>query len=398
MGLKNNIRTYLNEQDEEWVSVSPEEYKDLLKYVNGDGSIINRLPDYKGKKIKIDGDLDLSYNGDVTNIDSIDYVDGNLDITKTNITYFDKNKVKGWFRYYSSRMEQIEKKKILDKKLKVLNGYRENGEWNVEDNDDEVSNETEALFLHLMDIGSVGKYENEEGETVPEDKYFIWTDSNHNYYEWLGDENHESEWMVIPDDKIRDVAREYLQDSIDDSGYETFSPNVWENNLDTQEVERWLYDYFSDDIRNNPEYFDVPMDLSEQQKNYVKIYTQKIEKLTRRLSDEDLTEDQIEEIKDEISNIEEIIEDIHDSPEGGYSEEAIEDEINARVSDNSSDFMDFLKNIGYDTKYFLQFVDVDGVIEDIIDNDSYGSIINRYDGNDDEYKVNGKWYHVMRQN
>tara|TARA_R110000868_G_scaffold232198_3_gene485711 strand:+ start:59 stop:1255 length:1197 start_codon:yes stop_codon:yes gene_type:complete len=398
MGLKNNIRMYLNEQDEEWVSVSPEEYKDLLKYVNGDGSIINRLPDYKGKKIKIDGDLDLSYNGDVTNIDSIDYVDGNLDITKTNITYFDKNKVKGWFRYYISRMEQIEKKKILDKKLKVLNGYRENGEWNVEDNNDEVSNETEALFLHLMDIGSVGKYENEEGETVPEDKYFIWTDSNHNHYEWLGYKNGESEWMVIPDDKIRDVAREYLQDSIDDSGYETFSPHVWENNLDTQEVERWLYDYFSDDIRNNPEYFDVPISLSEQQENYVKIYTQKIEKLTRRLSDEDLTEDQIEEIKDEISNIEEIIEDIHDSPEGDYSEEAIEDEINARVSDNSSDFMDFLKNIGYDTKYFLEFVDVDGVIEDIIDHDSYGSIINRYDGNDDEYKVNGKWYHVMRQN
>lgn len=389
----------LREQDEEWVSVSPEEYKDLLKYVNGDGSIINRLPDYKGKKIKIDGDLDLSYNGDVTNIDSIDYVDGNLDITKTNITYFDKNKVKGWFRYYWSRMEQIEKKKILDKKLKVLNGYRENGEWNVEeDNNDEVSNETEALFLHLMDIGSVSKYENEEGETVPEDKYFIWTDSNHNYYEWHGDKNGESEWMVIPDDKIRDVAREYLQDSIDDSGYETFSPHVWENNLDTQEVERWLYDYFSDDIRNNPEYFDVPISLSEQQENYVKIYTQKIEKLKIRLNDEELDEDQIEEIEDEITNIEEIIEDIHDSPEGDYSEEAIEDEINARVSDNSSDFMDFLKNIGYDTKYFLEFVDVDGVIEDIIDHDSYGSIINRYDGNDDEYKVNGKWYHVMRQN
>ena len=389
---------YLNEQDEEWVSVSPEEYKDLLKYVNGDGSIINRLPDYKGKKIKIDGDLDLSYNGDVTNIDSIDYVDGNLDITKTNITYFDKNKVKGWFRYYSSRMEQIEKKKILDKKLKVLNGYRENGEWNVEDNDDEVSNETEALFLHLMAIGSVGKYENEEGETVPEDKYFIWTDSNYNYYEWLGYKNGESEWMVIPDDKIDDVARQYLQDRIDDSGYDTFSPHVWENNLDTQEVERWLYDYFSDDIRNYLEGYDIPMGLSEQQENYVNIYTQKIEKLTRRLSDEDLTEDQIEEIKDEISNIEEIIEDIHDSPEGDYSEEAIEDEINARVSDNSSDFMDFLKNIGYDTKYFLEFVDVDGVIEDIINDDSYGSIINRYDGNDDEYKVNGKWYHVMRQN
>ena len=68
MGLKNNIRMYLNEQDEEWVSVSPEEYKDLLKYVNGDGSIINRLPDYKGKKIKIDGVHFSRNNGNRRNI------------------------------------------------------------------------------------------------------------------------------------------------------------------------------------------------------------------------------------------------------------------------------------------------------------------------------------------
>ena len=398
MGLKNNIRTYLNEQDEEWVSVSPEEYMDLLKYVNGDGSIINRLPDYKGKKIKIDGDLNLSYNGDITNIDSIDYVDGNLDISKTNITYFDKNKVKGWFRYYSSRMEQIEKKKILDKKLKVLNGYRENGEWNVEDNDDEVSNETEALFLHLMDIGSVGKYENEEGETVPEDKYFIWTDSNHNQYEWLGDENGESEWLVIPDDEIDNVARRYLQERIDDSGYEAFSSYVWENNLDTDRVDRWLYDYYSDDITNNPEEFDIPKTLSQQQKNYVNIYTQKIEKLKIRLNDEELDENQVEEIEDEITDIEEIIEDINDSPEGDYDEAAIEDEINGRVNDVGSDFLRYLKEMGYDADYILEFVDIDGVITDIINDDGYGSIINNYDGRDDEYKINGKWYHVMRQN
>jgi len=398
MGLKNNIRMVLREQDEEWVSVSPEEYMDLLKYVNGDGSIINRLPDYKGKKIKIDGDLNLSYNGDITNIDSIDYVDGNLDISKTNITYFDKNKVKGWFRYYNSRMEQIEKKKILDKKLKVLNGYRENGEWNVEDNDDEVSNETEVLFLHLMDIGSVGKYENEEGETVPEDKYFIWTDSNHKYYEWLGDENGESEWLVIPDDKIDDVARRYLQDRIDELGYEAFREYVWENNLDRDRVDRWLYDYYSDDITNNPEEFDIPKTLSQQQKNYVNIYTQKIEKLKIRLNDEELDENQVEEIEDEMTDIEEIIEDINDSPEGDYDEAAIEDEINGRVDDVGSDFLRHLEDMGYDADYILEFVDIDGVITDIINDDGYGSIINNYDGRDDEYKINGKWYHVMRQN
>ena len=94
MSLKNIIRKVLKEQDEEWVDVSPEDYIDLLKYVNGDGSLIKRLPDYRGKKIRVVGNLDFEENREVSNIDSIDYIEGNLSISNTNISYFDKNKVK----------------------------------------------------------------------------------------------------------------------------------------------------------------------------------------------------------------------------------------------------------------------------------------------------------------
>jgi expansin (peptidoglycan-binding protein) len=93
MSIKNIIKNMLLEQSEEWVDIAPEDYIDLLKYVNGDGALIKRLPDYRGKKIKITGKLDLSSNKTVSNIDSIDYVDGDLDIGYTNITYFDKYKV-----------------------------------------------------------------------------------------------------------------------------------------------------------------------------------------------------------------------------------------------------------------------------------------------------------------
>ena len=110
----------LKEQSEEWVDISPEDYIDLLKYVNGDGAAIKRLPNYKGKKIKITGKLDLSNNKEVSNIDSIDYVDGDLNIGYTNIKYFDKNKVKGNLNYWHSAMYNIERKKILQEKLNVL--------------------------------------------------------------------------------------------------------------------------------------------------------------------------------------------------------------------------------------------------------------------------------------
>jgi hypothetical protein len=402
MNLKNIIRRVLNEQDEEWVDVSPEYYGDLLKYVNGNGAIIKRLPDYNGKKIRITGDLDLNGYKDISNIDSIDYVDGDLSINSTNISYFDKNKVKGRFSYWHSTMYIIEKRRILNQKLDTLDGYRQEGEWDVNHNDEE-SNETEALFMHLNENGNVGKYENDEGEEVEEDKYFIWKTKytsygNSSMFEWLGSDNFESEWIVIPDDKIHYAATESLKQRIDEMGFDSFYENVWENNLDDEEIQDWLYDFYEGSVRDSPEDYGIEKELTSQQEKYIEIYEQKLERLNSRLENEELTDEETEGIEDEISNIEDIVEDIKENPEGDYSEEGIEDSIQSQVDDTANHFVGFLKDMGYDSKYILQFVDIDGVCEDIISNDGYGNILNGYDGQDDEYKVNGKWYHVMRHN
>jgi len=181
-------------------------------------------------------------------------------------------------------------------------------------------------------------------------------------------------------------------------GFDSFYENVWENNLDTKEVESWLYENYEDDIRSQPEDWDITKELSSQQEKYVEIYEQKIERLNYRLETEELTGEETEEIEDEISNIEDIVEEIKENPEGDYSEDEIEDRIQSLVDDYSNDFPSYLRDHGYDAKYLLEFVDIDGVCEDIINNDGYGNILNGYDGNDDEYKVNDKWYHVMRHN
>ena len=69
MSLNSLIKKIIKEETEEWVDISPEYYKELLDYVNGDGSFIKRLPEYAGKKIRITGELDLRGNKNVTNID-----------------------------------------------------------------------------------------------------------------------------------------------------------------------------------------------------------------------------------------------------------------------------------------------------------------------------------------
>jgi len=396
------IRRILKEQSEEWIDISPEDYYDLLKYVNGDGSLIKKIPQYKGKKIKITGDLDLSRDTKVSNIDSINYVNGNLNIDNTNISYFDKDTVKGRFSNMYSKMYKIEKKKILNQKLNTLNGYRQEGEWDVTNNDEE-SNKTEALFMHLKEDGFLGKYENNEGEEVSEDKYFIWETKYRHYgdtsmYEWLGEFSHESEWIVIPDDKIEYVATEQLKQQIDAMGYESFSESTWANNLNEDEVHSWLYDFYEGMVRDSPEEYDIEKNLSLQQEKYVEVYEKKINILNSRLVNEDLTDEEIEEIEDDIFGAEELIKDIKENPEGDYSEDGIEESIESQIDDSKYDFPRFLIEMGYDSKYILDFVDIDAVCEDVINSDGYGNILNGYDGKDDEYKVNGKWYHVMRYN
>ena len=64
--MKKLIKRILQEQSEEWIDISPEDYYDLLKYVNGNGSLIKKIPQYKGKKINITGDLDLSGDNKVS--------------------------------------------------------------------------------------------------------------------------------------------------------------------------------------------------------------------------------------------------------------------------------------------------------------------------------------------
>jgi hypothetical protein len=391
MSILKTIRKVLSEQSEDWVEVSPDEYNDLLKYVNGDGAMIKKLPQYRGKKIVITGTLKL--DSEVSNIDSIDYVNGSLDLGSSQVPYFDKSKVRGSFSYWHSKMYRLEREKLLKVKREIQEELREEGAWNIE-NGEKVSEETEAIFDHLLSRGII-----EEGE----DKYNLYKEKYQHYgkggyYTWLGEDNFESEWLVYADSEIEDAAYEKLESDIEQMGYEAFYSHVWEQHLDDDQVRRWLYDDFEEAIRDSPEDWNIGKELSPQQEKYIEIYEQKVNRLNSRLSSEDLSDDEIKKIEDEIYGAEQLIEDIKENPEGDYSEDDIEDAIESQVDEYADDFVSFVENRGYDKEFILDFVDMDELINYVIRSDGYGNILNGYDGNDDEYKINDTWYHVMRYN
>jgi hypothetical protein len=391
MSLNNIIKKIIREETEEWVDIDAEDYNDLLKYVNGDGSLIKRLPQYKGKKIRINGKLKL--DSDVSNIDSIDYVNGSLDLGYSQVPYFDKSKVKGNFSYYNAKMYRLEREKILRQKREIQQELREEDAWNVE-NDKRVSEETEAIFDHLLSKGIV-----DEGE----DKYNLYKErythyNNSNFYTWLGNDKFESEWVVYPDDEIEHAAYEKLESQIEELGYDAFYSHVWEDHLDDDEVRRWLYSYHEDSVRDDPDGWNIKKDLTSQQERYVEIYEKKISNLKNKLNDQSLSEEQKNKIEDEIYDAEQLIEDIKENPEGDYNEDEIEETIEGMVDDDADDFASFIKNTAYDPDFILDFVDKDSLINYVIRSDGYGSILNGYDGNDDEYRIGDTWYHVMRNN
>jgi hypothetical protein len=391
MALKTIIRKILKEQAEEWVDVEPEEYLDLLKYVNGDGSRIKNFPQYKGKKIRILGNIVID-DTEVSNIDSIDYVQGDLDISYTNIEFFDKSKVSGSFRNWGSEMEKIEKRKALQIKYDKLEKLRNSDAWNTSDGDI-LSYQTEALFQHLKSSGVVDE---DEGE----DKYFIYPDYESGFdqhFTWFGSKLFESEWVVIREDKIYEAAYNSLKDTIDEVGYESFSAWVWEDYLDRDEIKRWLYDSYSEMVWDDPESWGIEKQLSNEQQKMVETFESRMEKLNYRLENEELTDDENTEIEDQISSIEDIIKDIKEDPKGEYDENEIEDAVERLTDEVADDFPDYLKNHGFHSSYILNFVDIDEVIDYVIRSDGYGSVLNRYDGSEDQEKVEGTWFYVMRE-
>jgi hypothetical protein len=389
--MRKTILRILKEETEEWVDISPNEYSALLRDVGGESNRIKKLKEYRGKKIKITGDLNLSGRKDIENIDSIDYVDGKLDISNSSVKYFDKNKVKGHFSYWGSEMQKEEKRKELEGRLEQLTKLRNDGAWDIE-NDDIISNETEALFNHLMSEGDV-----EKGE----DKYYIfplYRSTYGGYYIWLGNNAFEQEYFVCDNDKIDDAAKESLQNIVDDLGYEAFRPELWEDFVDEKESRLWLWDEFSGMIWDSPEDYGAIRLQSNEQIKYNEVYRKSISNLENKLNAENLTEEQEDEIRNHISDYESLIEHNEENPEGDYDDDAVEAIIESWVDNEVAVFPQYLKNTGYDSKYILDFIDMDSLFDYLIRSDGYGQILNRYDGRDDEYKVNGSWYHVMREN
>ena len=399
MSYKNIIRKIILENEQDEVVISPSEFKELLKYVNDDVANILRLAQYRNKRIIIDGNLNLQYNRDIQNLNLISKINGNLDISYSNVDVFDEDKAKS-ISDWGSRRQIIRKQKELRKKLNYLDELRKEDAWNI-NNKKLISYQTEALYQYLEDKNYPQEIE-EDGEIVLEDKYNLYP-NNYNHYggksfTWLGEGGMENEYIVFDSRTIEQNAREAIESRIDELGYDAFSDWVWTDHLDSYAVREWLRWYIEDPIYDSPEDYGIEEKLTKEQENYIRIYEEKMSKLQYRIDNEDLDEETENSLEEEISDLEELIEDIKENPKGGFDENEIEEAIEIWVNDNEDEFLSYFKDSSLDNRDILDYVDQNAVIDYIVNYDSWGDIFGSYDGDHDELNVNGLDFIIIRFN
>ena len=444
------ISRIVEQLEGEYYKISPEEYLDLLKLSGYHARGISKLPKFGGKKLYITGTLNLS-SLPIDDLGNVGFIDGSLDISRTNIGDISGIEVKGYVRDYGSKREKIRIAAELRKKRNEADERRRENEWDPETTDDEGL-KANALFEWLVNEGELVTATDEEKEELKtlqekldelQEKY----DSDELeseevsslydeiseieerideitanyvdvyelvklYYGHYGLDQFEvlslpgREYTVATESEMDDAALVYAKSYIDDVGVEGFNRGFVDDYIDEDAIKEYIEDFYRSDVQESPEsYFsDDDFQLTEEQeerKEQLETYISEMEDMKSELEDEqnelDSDGDEYSEIQEKLDEIDENIEKAQDEldsiePETEPTDEMIEEKVQEFVDDRMGDPIGFLREFGLDLG---EYIDKDALAQGLVDADGYG-VMNSYDGTYDTIDFNGETYYIMR--
>ena len=345
------------------------------------------------------------------------------------------------------RLERVRLAQVLRQREAQAQERREEGEWDLPDTN-ETGLKAHALLRVLeiegdievmtnQDRGEIARIENEidrlqseydnDGEVrqdlldeiseledeltelqnkidvyniIPTGRYYDASE-----FEVIGAPELEDRRYVVGDENEMETSSyEYLEQLLDDIGFEAFRPEFVKQYIDEDAVISYAEDLYNQDVYDSPDSYldDSERMLSRQQEEMITILENKIEKYRELVSklegeldgenDEDI-EERIDELNENISEMESEIEDIKDDPEGDFPDELLEDIIERRLEDVKYNIEGFMNDWGLEIN---NYIDRDAFIKAVVDEDGYGTTLNGYDGSADEINVEGETFYVMR--
>lgn len=213
-----------------------------------------------------------------------------------------------------------------------------------------------------------------------------------------------NKYAVGDDGEMQSSCYEYVEQLIDDIGYEGFNQGFVRGFIDTDEVVSYAEEVYDDMVRDSPDSYinDSERMLSDKQEQEILILKTRITNIENAIielenqmdgENDDSIQEKIDELNEASEEYNTEIEEIESNPEGDFPEESIEEQIELLVRDVRRDPEDFITEYGLNWSDFINRRDF---IEGVIDADGYGQTINSYDGSADEVYVNDKLFYVMR--
>jgi hypothetical protein len=137
---------------------------------------------------------------------------------------------------------------------------------------------------------------------------------------------------------------------------------------------------------------DEEVEILERKKSRIERTKQQFENMLGGENDE-WAESKIQDIQEILTDLDLEIEEIKSDPQGDFSDDIIDEQVKISVRNVGHDPWGFIEDHNIN---FEEFIDKDDFIQEIIDVDGYGHVLNSYDGSTDEVYVNGDLFYVMR--
>lgn len=442
--LSQYIKRLTEEVEGEYYKISPEEYLNLMKLGSYHGKAITKMKKFEGKPLWITGDLTLD-STPTDSLGNVAYVDGSLNISRTNVSNLGDMKVKGYISDHNSPRERIREKQELNAKLGEQESLRDSDEWALEQGD-ETGEKAHALFDNLVSVGEIDaldedgremlkvlkvkldelqkrydetddddmvsqltdaieetESEIEELEENNVDVYMMYASPRYTHYglqqfEVLIPGFKDREYTVGTYEEMDEAALQYAKSYVDDSGADGFSESFIADYLDVDQIVSMAEEDYEYQVRDNPDsYFnDDDYELTSEQEERIEQLESQIEDLEQQKLELDSDDDNYYEYEEDLDNQIEALQEELDNIEVDTepTEDMIDNMVESLVRDVRRDPLDYLKDLGYDIK---DYIDEDELAQGLVDSDGWG-IMNSYDGSYDSEEVNGVTYYIMRTN
>ena len=344
------------------------------------------------------------------------------------------------------RLARVEQQRVENGLIESANQRREDDEWSLDNlSQGDMGSCAHALFNFLISEGTIeektpedkseiarieneitrlqAEYDNDEevrGDLLDEiselEDELTELDAKMDVYNMLptGDyvlkefttTEFQGRWKVGDSDDTEREAVRYVKDMLDDVGYDGYNESFVMEHFDDDSFRVYLKDFFEEDVYNNPEVYldDSDKELSRSQEARIfelKETITNLESEKESLDDEDEDyESEYERLNDEITILEEEIQEIEDDPDGEYDEYKLDSIVADKISEHRYDAKEFYDNFlgGDDFSGWATsngFIDEDDFAQAVVDADGYGTILNNYDGSEENVSFEGETYYIF---